>query len=89
MSEGVNWGGAAFSVHFMDDRDGAWRPVGGLYIFALLDRREWRPLYVGETDSFRRRFANHERWPEAAQLGATHVHVRAEKSAVQREILEE
>lgn len=72
QSETYPWGGYAFTIHKVTDR---WNHVGGIYVFA--SRRTiltWTGLYVGETDDFAERFSAHERWRDAASLGATHVH---------------
>lgn len=76
--------------HVYDARATAWNGVPGLYIFAGEDsaQRVWRALYVGQTHSFEERIPTHERWPEARQLGATHVHARVEQDAVLRTALE-
>ncbi len=70
-----------------------WSEVGGLYVFAgqRLDDSgilRWHPLYVGKTQDFSARLPTHERWPEAVQAGATHVHARTEPLAKKREALE-
>jgi hypothetical protein len=52
-----------------------WNKVSGLYIFSYLaSNGKWCPLYVGQTDDFSSRPANHERLDEAVRLGATHIH---------------
>jgi len=52
-----------------------WNEVAGLYIFAYpTNDTHWTALYVGKADDFSDRIPSHERWPEAVQLGATHVH---------------
>lgn len=53
-----------------------WYDKAGLYMFCrpgpgLL--MPWVPLYVGKADSFKNRLCSHERWDEAARLGASHV----------------
>ena len=76
--------------HVYDAGITAWNGVPGLYIFAAEDsaRRVWRAPYVGETHSFEERIPTHEKWPEARQLGATHVHARVEQDGVLRTALE-
>ena len=55
-----------------------WPVTAGLYIFATEESAgRWRAIYVGKTESFAERLPAHERWLEAAFLGATHVHLRA------------
>ena len=82
------WGGHEFSVHDYDTTPD-WPDVGGIYIFAKRTLiGPWQALYVGETESFKNRpLANHEKWPAAVGLGATHVHIRNE-GMVGREALE-
>ena len=70
-----------------------WNEVPGLYIFATLVKnrqgaRQWRALYVGKTQDFSDRLPTHENWPEAAQLGATHIHARVVNQAADRTRLE-
>jgi hypothetical protein len=72
------------------DANAAWRPAAGVYIFAFaVDQVHWRALYVGQTENFRARIPNHERWAEASRLGATHVHALEVRRANIREIFEE
>lgn len=68
-----------------DRLDQNWSEVGGLYVFAqrVRDHRgtcSWQALYVGQTGSFDSRLPNHENWPEAAKLGASHVHLCPEEN---------
>lgn len=81
------WVGYVFNVY---QPGGYWYDVGGVYIFAGQNSMgQWVALYVGETQSFARRLASHERWPEAQRLGATHIHARREDSTWQRQVLEQ
>lgn len=78
----VNWYGYEFSVY---QQGGNWNDVGGIYIFSgLSSRREWVPIYIGQTDSFRNRIPLHEKWIPAMRLGATHVHAMAESQEAKR-----
>ena len=62
-----------------------WNAVPGLYVFARLDLvHGWVPLYVGESGALSSRLPNHDKWPEAARLGATHIHTRVEASREER-----
>ena len=51
---------------------------------------DWEPLYVGETGSFKNRLdlANHETWPAAVKLGATHIHTLVEQGPIKRTLVE-
>jgi hypothetical protein len=83
----VNWLGVPFQVGLQGAN---WNAVGGVYIFALLNRYEqWVPLYIGQAQSFKDRIPNHEVWLEAARLGATHVHARVEPLKANRDRLEQ
>jgi predicted GIY-YIG superfamily endonuclease len=56
---------------------GPWNNISGNYAFAYhVHNGLWKILYVGQTQNFNDRFPHHERWPEAHQLGATHVFAR-------------
>ena len=92
MDDEVIWITYPFKVC---DFGGSWNAVGGVYIFSGIDHQNgwWEPLYVGQTDSFRNRIPFHERWAEAVQLGATHVHATvvpqaAMRAAVERHLIE-
>lgn len=65
----------AWYDHFRPyDRFGPWLDVSALYAFAFKDLSDlWTILYFGETDNIRSRMRDHERWNEAASLGATSV----------------
>ena len=70
-----------------------WKHEGGVYVFAGLGTNQegqsvWYGYYVGQTTSFAERLPNHERWDEAAKLGATHVHARIEQDSGQRSLIE-
>lgn len=75
----ANWNGYDFEIY---DPNTSWNDVPGVYIFAgLAQNGRWTALYIGICDSFKDRHLNHERWVEAARLGATHVHARVERLA--------
>lgn len=82
----VNWGGYIFQV-FSPDAD--WHEVPGLYVFAKQSIPHWTALYIGQAQSFRTRLPTHERWPEAALLGATHIHATVEWDQTQRDLIEQ
>ena len=83
------WGGQAFVVYPYSVTD--WNDLPGVYIFAGLDetRQWWLAKYIGSTNSFSRRLPNHERWREAQNRGATHIHACVIHSASMRLELEE
>jgi hypothetical protein len=55
----------------------SFNPVGGVYIFCKSSGDHWHPVYVGETDNFRRRLADellsHHQWNNITGAGATHI----------------
>jgi predicted GIY-YIG superfamily endonuclease len=51
-----------------------WEEVAGLYIFCYKSSDGWYPLYIGQTEDFSVRLPNHERFNEAVNRGATHIH---------------
>jgi hypothetical protein len=66
-----------------------WNRTVGLYIFAQsTDATRWRAINIGQTDDFSSRMPDHERWNEAARLGATHVHAAVVPLAANRERLD-
>ncbi len=67
-----------------------WNAVAGLYIFAGTNSEgQWFPLYVGQAGSLAERIPTHERWQEAVQLGATHVHAKVVSLKATRDSLED
>ncbi|HEV8580857.1 MAG TPA: hypothetical protein VGX68_17465 [Thermoanaerobaculia bacterium] len=83
----VSWLGYDFDVY--DPLTTTWNDVGGVYIFAGTNHQnEWAPLYIGQADSFHNRIPCHERWAEAALLGATHVHAMTVPQAANRARIE-
>ena len=87
MSDPIQWLDHDFAVCQPGDD---WNEVAGLYIFAALDSaaEAWIPLWIGQALSFAERLPNHEKWPEAEMLGATHVHARVEPDESRRLALE-
>lgn len=66
-----------------------WNPVAGIYIFAGVNAyRQWVALYIGQAGSLADRFRNHDRWPEAQRLGATHVHALVVPLQSDRDLIE-
>jgi hypothetical protein len=88
MSNQVSWlQGRDFDVC---DRHGDWNHSAGIYIFTgLNDAGQWVPLYIGQCDSFCNRMSNHDRWEEAAGLGATHVHALVVPQVAARDAIEQ
>jgi excinuclease UvrABC nuclease subunit len=86
MSNTVSWLNNEFSVHQHGDN---WSAVAGLYIFAGRNSQgQWVPLYIGQAGSLAERIPTHERWQEAAKLGATHVHAKVVSLQATRDSLE-
>ncbi len=54
----------------------AWNDAPGNYAFVAASPTGFAILYLGEAGRFRDRLVSHERWAEAAHLGATHVLAR-------------
>lgn len=56
-------------------RYGEWLDKPGLYMFCRPGGviLPWTPLYIGKADNLKDRLCGHERWDEAAKLGASHV----------------
>lgn len=66
-----------------------WNPVPAVYVFAGVNEyRQWVALYIGQTTCLADRFRNHERWPQAHRLGATHVHTLVLAHQAYRDALE-
>ena len=55
------------------------RKVQGVYIMARRNGLYWEALYIGEAENLNDRVGDklrhHEHWQDAANLGATHIHV--------------
>lgn len=86
MSDKVTWLDHEFSVHQHGEN---WNAVAGLYIFSGLNsERLWVPYYIGQAESFDTRLPTHERWQEAARLGATHVHAMVVPLQANRDSIE-
>jgi len=79
----------SLTFNIYDPKTISWSESAGLYIFAhLIDSTHWRAFYVGQTDNFKSRIPNHERWSSALRLGATHVHALAVPLAANRDTWE-
>ena len=92
------WAGREFEVHDYNTTTD-WPDVSGVYVFAKRvwiglglgqgNPMDWKSLYVGETESFKNRpLANHEKWPAAVKLGATHIHTLVEQGSIKRTLVE-
>lgn len=86
MSQEIEWNGNKLKVL---NKDANWSDASGIYIFAGIVGEYWEAFYIGKCDSFKNRIPDHERWNEAAQLGATHVHAKTVSQAASRDNLEE
>ena len=81
-----NWLAQEFTVYTPNIN---WNAVAGVYIFAgLTPQNQWRAYYIGQAYSFQARIPSHERWFEAARLGATHVHAMAVSQPAIRDSIE-
>lgn len=80
--------GQTLVMHIYES-DTTWAERSGLYVFVIPGEGCWHPLYIGETDNFKNRLPNHERWEEAALRGATHVHAVVVPQEATRRDLEE
>ena len=71
----VTWGTWDFHSYM---KNAGWNDVPGVYIFAELDRADgrWFAHYIGQTSSFKDRLPSHDRWMEAVERGATHIHAK-------------
>jgi len=82
----VSWQGHRFHVLTMGAK---WSAHSGIYIFAGFNSENlWVPLYIGQASQFCERLASHERWEEAVQLGATHVHAMVAPLQENRDLIE-
>lgn len=69
---------------------GSWNEVGGIYLFCTWDaqRNVYVPAYIGETENFRRRFRDHEKWFPAIDMGAYLVLAAIVQPTIKRKFLE-
>lgn len=91
MSE-VIFRGASGRLHrFAAHRpDASFPEAPAVYCFARPGPggRGWTPLFLSRTANLSKRLANHEHWPEAQLLGATHVLVHQRDERDVREFVE-
>ena len=85
MSEGtVIWTGADGTRYAYEvfSPDIGWNDVSGNYIFAKRVGTDWEAVYIGETESLKKRLGGgHEKWQAAKRYGATHVHAHTSNTA--------
>jgi uncharacterized protein YggU (UPF0235/DUF167 family) len=87
MQNFYHWGEHQFDIYRYSETK--WSDIPGIYVFALSNGPfPWTPLYIGKAASFKDRLSNHERWNEAAQRGAVHVHAKVVHGEANRDIIE-
>lgn len=76
-----------FSVHGPSE---SFADSAAVYCFARPGPggRGWTPLFLSRTGNLAKRMANHEQWPQAQLLGATHVLVHQHDERDAREYVE-
>ncbi|MYE34668.1 MAG: GIY-YIG nuclease family protein [Gemmatimonadales bacterium] len=87
----VTWSGYIFNVH---SPDSSFPARGGVYVFDKGYEFNKKAYYVGQTSNLRDRLSGHEKWDDAEDLGATHIHIRLEaiestRLRIEREIIDE
>lgn len=86
MANKVQWLTYEFEVC---EPNSDWNDVAGAYIFSGINAQGcWVALYIGQAESFRKRFSSHEQWGPAVRRGATHVHARVIPHAGTRDVIE-
>ena len=87
MADTARWSSYEFDVYSAENT--TWYNKAGVYIFCgITPKNQWKAYYIGQTESFLERLPNHERWDEAAQLGATHVHALVVEQAASLGMIE-
>lgn len=74
--ETIDWPGLSGKTYryWLNDMANGFREVAGNYAFVRqLPNGNFIPLYFGESENLKDRLSNHEVWPQARRLGATHV----------------
>ena len=77
-AQSVNWPGQSGAEYQYEiyPLDTPLPPLPGNYIYAMQDENGcWIPLYVAQTRDLHQRLEGYEKLQDAAQAGATHVHV--------------
>jgi excinuclease UvrABC nuclease subunit len=86
MENKAVWLGYSFEI-LTPEAD--WNPIAGIYIFCGKNRENiWTPFYIGQASSFSERLSGHDRWEEAVNLGATHIHAKVVKNQTDRHTIE-
>lgn len=86
MADKIDWLGYTFNIHSPPVN---WADKPGVYIFCAINQAdEWVPLYIGQASSLAERLANHERWREAASLGAAYIHATVVRNKSDRDQME-
>jgi hypothetical protein len=91
MSEVILKGASGRLHRFIAYRaDYVFPETSAVYCFARpgLGGRGWAPLFLSRTANLGKRMANHESWPEARLLGATHILVHQRDERDVREFVE-
>lgn len=67
-----------------------WNEVAGLYMFGKpIGLGSWELYYIGKTENFRQRLANHEHWPHASRLGCATILATVVPNTAMRGVWEE
>lgn len=75
MSQTIDWpgqSGRTYRYWLNKMADGFLAVSGNYALVKMLPNGNFVPLYFGESINLRERLANHEMWPQAVRLGATH-----------------
>lgn len=89
MADYIDWpsDGASYRYWFMSNPSSASsiKAEAGNYMFVKPVSNGWVPIYVGIADDLQGRIPGHERWKEAAELGATKVMAHTQANRAKRE----
>ena len=89
MSETFEWEDYEFRV--LGPLEFAKIDEPGVYVFAAqIEEDDWIPIYVGQTNNFCQRFADHkhDKWVDAMRHEATHIHARNVSDEIERTRIE-
>ena len=87
MARKCEWTGASGKKYLYNiyPIDTSWNDVPGNYIFAKeTSSRNWKAVYIGETESFKDRLPNHNELSCVHRNGGTHIHVHVNKDSSAR-----